>query len=91
MPQADAVLMKNTEAKATPAIAQADAQSAAGERMEAAHAAAAWPAPVREPAMTTGHLHDMIDELTADMTVSELAAVLDAAKVILQRRQARAA
>lgn len=72
-------------APAGPAVPQP-----AGERMEAAHAAAAWPAPVREPAMTTGRAHDMLDELTADMTVSELAEVLDAARVVLARRQARA-
>lgn len=44
------------------------------------------PAVAAAPAVTTGRLHDMIDEATRFMTIAELQAVLDFTRAVLARR-----
>ena len=41
--------------------------------------------------LTTGRMHDLIDEATKDMTVDELCIVLEVVKEIRAKRPARAA
>ncbi len=72
----------------SPAIAQADAQSAAGERAAAQVPRAASGG---GSMLTTGRMHDLIDEATKDMTVDELCIVLEVVKEIRAKRPARAA
>jgi putative phage-type endonuclease len=71
----------------SPAIAQADAQGAAGERA-AAHVSRGSGG---GSMLTTGRMHDLIDEATKDMSVEELRVVLEAAKEVRARRSTRAA